>query len=211
MVPFLYFFYAHPGGVAPYSATDLHTMLPTRRVCSSLCRPRCGTPSYHGPVWSFGEPPCPLPSRPRCNHCRYRLASILPGPAVRVGFGRFCWLPGAADLAPAHRGATTPEAQSTGRDHHGRRGWFAFRTDGHWRWRNGVGADDSVPGAGPETGRRDLTGDCWLCGHCGFGHLGSARLGSGRGMPPGSLGYVHVLAGVPILIGSVMTVKSGTS
>jgi hypothetical protein len=212
IVPFLYFFYGHPDWagvslaaplVAPVSAaTSLFVIMPTALV-GTVTFGRAGLVE-----WRAAAPMGVAAAVAAMGGAR--IALLLPPNAVRLAFGVFLVFTGAQLLANRSSGATLPQRLGPG----------ATLPAGA-----AVGLLSALLGVGGgvvaipllihlirlDVRRVAATSLAVVmlaatAGALTYGWTGADAVG----LPAGSIGYVHVTAGLPILVGSVVAVRWGT-
>jgi uncharacterized protein len=214
MVPFLYFFYAHPawsGAVAAPAlhvtlahATSLFIIVPTA-LLGTWSYARAGTVSWRAalPVAAFSVPGAWL---------GVQLALLLPGEAIRLAFGLFL-IGSGAQLVRGRRAVEQPAAA--------RVPIAATAVIGV-----AVGAFSAIMGVGgglvaiplllhfarlplKEVAATSLAIICFAAPAGTVGYMVSGQ--SMAGLPSGSVGFVHVSAALPILAGSMLSVRWGSA
>jgi uncharacterized protein len=212
IVPLLYFFYAHPawaGVVVPSHvqavvahATSLFVIVPTSILA---------TWSYHKAGLVAWRAALPIAaSSIFAALLGTRLAPLLPAEALKLGFGLFLCFSAAQLLRPRRAAAAAPARPPV---------WFGILGG------LAVGLVSSLLGVGGGIVAIPIL--IYVMG-LGLEKVAATSLGiivftaaaavvgyttTGQdvpGLPPGSLGYVHYAAGLPILVGSLIAVRAGT-
>jgi uncharacterized membrane protein YfcA len=212
IVPFLYFFYAHPGWSHAAIAPELHTIV-AHATSLFVIVPTAirGARSYNRVglvVWKVALPIAVASGL--ATIVGTKLAEILPGGWLRIFFGAFLLFTGIQLVLRRHSSA--PKAL--------RLNVFAIVGTGvvvgliSGMLGIGGGAIASalmIQYIGLDLKQAAATSLAIIGISAIVGSITWVVRGWGMpGMPPGSLGYVHVLAAVPLLIGSVLTVRLGT-
>jgi uncharacterized membrane protein YfcA len=211
-VPFLYFFYAHPGwshvALAPTlhttvaHATSLFVIIPTAIL---------GTRSYAKAkliVWRAALPIALVSIVSAIAGAR--VALVAPGPILRVGFGLFL-LATAAQLMLGRKEAegrplrlNAPIVAGTGLV-------VGFLSGLLGIGGGAVAAPLLIHVIGIRLKETAATSLAIVCVAAIAGTITYALSGLHiQGMPAGSIGYVHALAALPILAGSLVSVRWGT-
>ncbi|MBW3553299.1 MAG: sulfite exporter TauE/SafE family protein [Gemmatimonadetes bacterium] len=211
IVPLLYFFYGHPGwsGVLVPSdleaviahATSLFVIVPTAAL---------GTLTYHraGAVAWRAAVPIALFSVVAAIAGSFG-APLIPVPVLKLGFGLLLVFSGVRMLWPRKKGA----AQAV-RTHVGV-GALAGLAVGFMSALLGVGGGIiAIPIlvylVGLKLDKVAATSMAIIMFTALAGVITYAAIGVGiEGLPPGSVGYVHAAAGIPILAGSLLAVPLG--
>jgi uncharacterized membrane protein YfcA len=212
MVPFLYFFYAHPAWSGTSLPLDLHTIV-AHATSLFVIVPTAvrGTLSYHRAglvIWRAAIPIAAASAL--ATIAGTSLAQMLPGPIVRLGFGLFLLVTAAQLIWRRHSVERRPlklnvlPVLTTGIVVGLLSGMLGI----------GGGAMASalmIQFLGLDLKQAAATSLAVVSFAAVVGSITWAVRGWGvEVMPPGSLGYIHVLAGVPMLLGSALTVHYGT-
>ena len=214
IVPFLYFFYNHPGFSGAHIPEDLHT-LAAHATSLFVMVPTAisGARSYNKAglvVWRAALPIAALSVVAVVGG--ELLAEHLPSNIVRIAFGCFLLFTGVQLSLRKH----DPEAEP-----HVHMNPVVIVLIGIivgvMSGLMGIGGG-AIAGAllihflGFDLKQAAATSLTIVLFAAIVGTIAYAVRGLGvEGMPPGSVGFVHVLAGVPIMIGSLITVRLGTS
>ncbi len=215
IVPFLYFYYAHPrwSGVqvapgleaAVAHATSLFVIVPTA-IRGTLSYRRAGLVAWRAalPVAAASVVSAVVGAR---------LALVLPEQALKLGFGVLLTLSAVQLL----RGGAAAEARARG----GRALWKSLATGfavGLFSALLGIGGGIiAIPLlmylVGIELRKVAATSLAIVMFSATAGTLTYALSGpeSSALVPEGTLGYVHVAAGLPILAGSILSVRWGAA
>jgi uncharacterized membrane protein YfcA len=212
IVPFLYFFYAHPAWAgfdlslplhaAVAHATSLFVILPTA-VRGTLSYSKAGLIEWRVAL------PVALASLVG-GVVGAKLAIILPAPMLKVGFGAFLVLSGLQLLFGRKQAQARPI--NTNLIATTITGLLVGVLSGTMGVGGGILALPLLVYLLHVDLRRAAATSLAIVGFaaCG-GLLTFAWSGTGiEGRPPFSLGYIHVAAGIPILIGSLIAVHWGT-
>lgn len=211
MVPLLYFFYAHPGlsgvNLAPElhavvaHATSLFVIVPTA-VKGTWTYHRAGVVSWPAavPIGVFSVLAAIVATQ---------VAPAIPAGALKLGFGTLLLASGIQLLRPRRLDDVAPRRQ---------RVWIGAVSGlavGFLAALLGVGGGIvAIPilvylfGLGLE--KVAATSMAIIVFTATAATIAYAATGPGaQAMPPGSVGYVHYLAGIPILVGSLVAVSAG--
>jgi uncharacterized protein len=211
-VPFLYFFYAHPDWSRALLRTDLHTTV-AHATSLFVIIPTAvlGTRSYAKArliVWRAALPIAVVSIFSAIAGARAAL--ILPGPALRVGFGLFL-LATAAQLLRAGKAEGEKPLRVTA-PIVGITGLLVGFLSGLMGIGGGAVASPlliHVIGVRLKQAAATSLAIVALASLAGTATYALSGLDIG-GMPTGSVGYVHVAAALPILVGSMISVRWGT-
>ncbi len=212
IVPFLYFFYAHPGWSGAQIPPALHTYA-AHATSLFVIIPTAirGARSYHKAGLVIWRAALPIAAASAiATVAGVALQHALPSATVRIAFGVFLLLTGLQLVWRPH--VTEPRPLNLNP--------FAIIGTGLT-----VGVLSGLMGIGGGAiaaallihfiGLNLKQAAATSLAIVGFsaivGTITNAVTGWGvQGMPPGSLGYVHLLAALPILVGAVVSVKAGT-
>lgn len=212
IVPFLYFFYAHPGWSGVATPAALHTTI-AHATSLFIIIPTAiwGARSYHKAglvVWRAAVPIALMSMVFAILGVRLQL--ILPGPVVRVGFGTFLLITGLQLLWRPHANQNAVIRVT----------WPAVLIIGI-----AVGILSGLMGIGGGaiaaalmiymiglTLKQAAATSLAIVGLTAIvGALTYVIKGWGLpGLPSGSIGYIHASSALPIMIGSVVSVQWGT-
>lgn len=211
IVPLLYFFYGHPGWSGVVVGADLHAVIAhATSLFVIVPTSALGTWTYHrvGAVaWRVALPIALFSILAAVAGSL--VAPLIPVPALKVGFGLLLVFSGARLLLPGRGLADRPLRTSLWA---GAAGGLAI---GFLSALLGVGGGViAIPILVYLVGLRldhvAATSMAIIMFTALAGVLTYAVSGLGtRGLPPGSAGYVHLLAGLPILVGSMAAVPLG--
>ena len=212
IVPLLYFFYAHPAWAGVNVPADLHNpiahatslfvIIPTA-IWGARAYTKAGLVVWNAAV------PIALAST-LAAIVGVRLAEILPSPLVRVVFGSFLLISGIQLIWRPHAQAHNPQPLKAGQV------ILIGAVIGLLSGLMGIGGGAIAAALLIYLGRFGLkeaaaTSLAMVSLTAIVSAIAYTVSGlDAEGMPSGSLGYVHIIAGLPILVGSVLTVKLGT-
>jgi uncharacterized protein len=211
-VPFLYFFYAHPGWSHALLRSDLHTTV-AHATSLFVIIPTAilGTRSYAKArliVWRAALPIAVVSVVSAIAGARAAL--ILPGGALRIGFGLFLLATAGQLLRPTKAEeekplrVTAPIVGITGL-------LVGFLSGLMGIGGGAVASPLLINVIGVRLKQAAATSLAIVALAALSGTVTYALSGLHiTGMPAGSVGYVHVAAALPILVGSMISVRCGT-
>jgi uncharacterized protein len=211
-VPFLYFFYAHPGWSGTHMPEELHTLV-AHATSLFVIVPTAirGTHSYHKAnlvVWRAAMPIAVVSAIAVVGG--ERLAEHLSSSTVRIAFGTFLLING-LQLSLRKPPAQAKELRLQPLAVIGS-GLVVGLLSGLMGIGGGaIAALLLIHFIGLDLKQAAATSLAIVLFAAIVGTITYGVRGWGvEGMPPGTFGYVHVLAGLPIMFGSVLSVRLGT-